>query len=58
MLWSRFTYPILKSQYHIGNDFNNIQGNEYGLFVTLNNHKYVLGIDSKGYLKAEKLEEN
>lgn len=58
MLWSRFTYPILKSQYHIGNDSNNIQGNEYGLFVTLNNHKYVLGIDSKGYLKAEKLEEN
>ena len=58
MLWSRFTYPILKSQYHIGNDSNNIQGNEYGLFVTLNNHKYVLGVDSKGYLKAEKLEEN
>lgn len=58
MLWSRFTYPTIKSQYHIGNDSNNIQGNEYGLFVTLNNHKYVLGIDSKGYLKAEKLEEN
>lgn len=58
MIWTRFTYPILKSQYHSGNDSNNIQGNEYGLFITLNNHKYVLGVDSKGYLKAEKLEEN
>lgn len=57
MIWGRFTYPVLKSVYHTGNDNNNIYGNEYGLYMTINNHKYILGIDAKGNVKAQKIEE-
>ena len=53
-LWEPFTYPVLYNNYYVGNDINNIECNDEGIYLTIKGVKYDLIVNDDYTLSVKR----